>query len=344
MIRRENGVIFRKDVGPSTHTLVAIVTRDTGFDPGSVGFAEYATNPDVFTAYVKASVEHVNASGSRIHMLEQAVTPDTRFGYCAKVYSKGEDHGSDFAPRVLIQEDWGYTCLHPDSASVIIQVVFSERSLPGENDPALEKVREMFFNGFRFTSASTPTRGDSNEDMANPVSGVAEAKSQGAAPPATLDSAAGALSSAAVPAVVFVVKSSLRDAVRKAAEQYQPPLDFSLEGDLKANRSGYTIQLTFSSVVDRSGQTRNRDGAMAGGPLTLLLGTITPWTCPTTHTLNAVVTDPNGKRLGSYQLEEKEKRVGTMLLCGDVEDPGNSIIAKLVSELLQKIAADKLLS
>jgi hypothetical protein len=211
---------------------------------------------------------------------------------------------------------------------VIIELVFSERGLPGESDPALADVREQFFDSFRFANASVVPAVDANESKPQQASDVA----------------ADILSSATeTPAIVFVVKQSLRDAVRQAAEQDPPPLDFSFEGDSKASRASYTIQLNFSSVVDRTSQTQNRDGAFIGGLPTLLLGAITPWACPTTHTLIAVVTDASGKQLKSYELLEKEKRIGTMLACGDVEDPGKSIIVKLVSELLQRIRDDKVL-
>lgn len=328
MVRNDEMVLLRKEIGPETHTLAMSVVRHTGFDPGSAGYAEYATDPDVFAAYARASAEQANPASGRMRILQHEVEPTTRFGYCARQYMRAEDHGSVFAPRVLVQEDWSYSCLHPDSVSVIIEIGFSERALPGESDSALAGIREQFFDSFRFANASVVPTADVNESR----------------PEQTSDVAADVLSSAAeTPAIVFVVKHSLRDAVLKAAEQNPPPMDFSFEGDLKASRDSYTIQLNFSSVVDRASQTQNRDGAVIGGLPTLLLGAITPWVCPTTHTLSAVVTDPGGKQLKSYQLEEKEKRVGTMLMCGDIEDPGKSIIVKLVSELLQRITDDKIL-
>jgi hypothetical protein len=142
--------------------------------------------------------------------------------------------------------------------------------------------------------------------------------------------------------VVFVTNESLRSAVRKAAAEFQPPLAFSFEGDGVAGRTSYTVQLDFSSTVDDSGQKRNQGGASAGGPASVILGAVTPWPCTVTHRLNASVSDPNGKQVGSYQLEQKETVVGTMLACPDFKGPGKSQAMQLVTDLLQKTKADKL--
>jgi hypothetical protein len=76
-----------------------------------------------------------------------------------------------------------------------------------------------------------------------------------------------------------------------------------------------------------------------GGPATLLLGAITPWSCPTTHRLMATLTDQSGESLGGYWADALQKRVGTMLICTEVEEPKDEIVTKLVSDVLQDIAA-----
>jgi hypothetical protein len=149
-LRGSDAVVFAKQSGSTTHTIGAMVGRHTGFNPASVGFAEYATNPEVFAAYVKATTQYMNPPGSRMLFLEHSVVPDAQFGYCAEEHAKLEDRGSPVAPQVLIQEDWSYSCLHPNSSRVMIQISLSERGIPGESDPSLTNVREQFFKSLQF--------------------------------------------------------------------------------------------------------------------------------------------------------------------------------------------------
>jgi hypothetical protein len=149
-LKGSDGVVFMKQAGSKTHTVAVMVVRHTGFDPASLGFGEYATKPDVFATYVEAGVKHMNPPGGRMKILELSAEPDMQFGYCVKGHAKFEDHGSPAAPQVLVQEDWFYTCLHPDSSHVIIETSFSERGLPAESDPSLSNVREQLFGSLHF--------------------------------------------------------------------------------------------------------------------------------------------------------------------------------------------------
>lgn len=147
-----DGVAFVKQATPGsyTHTVGVTVTPHVGFNPASVGFADYAKKPEVFAAYVKAAVEHANPPGGRMQLLELSTVPDTKFGYGARGHAKFEDHGSRITNQLLIQEDWTLTCLHPDSPVVMIEICFSERGLPGEQDSSLADVREQIFNSLQF--------------------------------------------------------------------------------------------------------------------------------------------------------------------------------------------------
>lgn len=150
--RGASGITFAKQgsSGSSTHTIAASVEQFSGFDPALVGFAEYDTRPEVFAAYAKKATEEMNPEGGRMQFVEHTAAPDTQMGYCVKEYAKFEDHGSPVAPKVLIQEDWSYVCLHPDSPRVIVQAVFSERGASGERDPLVPSMREQFFQGLKF--------------------------------------------------------------------------------------------------------------------------------------------------------------------------------------------------
>lgn len=143
-----DGVGFAKRASTETHTIAISVARHKGFDPAAVGFPNYASNPAQFAAYVEASTRQMNPAGGRMRTLELSTTPNTQLGYGAKTHAKFEDQGS--SPKGLIQEDWSYTYLHPDSSRVLIQVTISERGRPGEKDPAAATIWEIFRKGFEF--------------------------------------------------------------------------------------------------------------------------------------------------------------------------------------------------
>ncbi len=136
--------------GSASHTVTATALRGTVVDPGAVGFAEYASDPEVFAAFIKKSTEVNNPPGGRMRALEHTVTPATRHGHCAMEYSKWEDQGSKVISGPLIQQDWQLACLHPDSTHDIIHLVVSERGHPGETDPSLEAARDAFFDNLQF--------------------------------------------------------------------------------------------------------------------------------------------------------------------------------------------------
>ena len=113
MMRDENGVVLRKEAGSTTHTYVALVERLTGFDAVAAGFVDYATDPVVFAAFVKASAEQTDPAVGRTNLIEHEVVADKRFGHCARAYTKTLDQRPPFAPNVLTEEQWSYLCLRP---------------------------------------------------------------------------------------------------------------------------------------------------------------------------------------------------------------------------------------
>ncbi len=143
--KEKESVIFAKNLGSDTHTAGISVVRHRDLKPELAGFAQYATDPQAFAAYVRGSIEYSNPPSGRMRIVELTVVPDNRFGYCARFQGKFEDHGSPIAPRVLLQQDSGYSCLSPTSPRDLVEITFSERGLPEERDPALVDVSEQFF-------------------------------------------------------------------------------------------------------------------------------------------------------------------------------------------------------
>ena len=331
MQRAADGVMFRKESGSPQHTLVAVVSRSTGFDPAVVGFAAYATDREVFAKYVHAAMEHTDrevGNPPRFRTLTEEVIPDDRYGYCARTYQRSEDHGAAASPLMMILENWGYTCLMPTAANVIVQVGFSERALPGQSDDTVAATRDTFFDGFRFT---TPVVVAPMQTVATPLATSAPSPTGGT----TADNGPALL--------MLILDPALREDVATTLRESTPPPEFVFEGDARTGEPHRTLQLAFASVVDRGSQQRNRDGAAIGGIFSVLVGSITPWTCGVTHSVRANLTAADGELLHSWEVVQKDKHVGTMLMCPDVDRPEKGAVRNLVGELLQRMRADRLL-
>jgi hypothetical protein len=136
-------------------------------------------------------------------------------------------------------------------------------------------------------------------------------------------------------------RPGLHEAVAAAAAKTVPATTIRFEGQPGAELCERTLDLAFTSVVDRSSQRRNQDGAVMMGLAGVLLGSITPWACPTAHTLTAVVTNRAGEQVNRFEAQKVQKRIGTMLACGDVEEPNDSIVTELVSDVLRQMAETK---
>jgi hypothetical protein len=118
-----------------------------------------------------------------------------------------------------------------------------------------------------------------------------------------------------------------------------PPLDVRFPEEPGADRCARTLELAFSGEVDRSGQRRNRDGALIMGPVGWLFGAITPWSCPTTYTLDATVRLASQEHTESYVAHKQVTRVGTMTMCPDAGAPNEAVALELVGNVIGQIAA-----
>jgi hypothetical protein len=338
MIERATaGVMLSRQIGSSSHTQVALVTRSTGFDPALLGFDGYAKDREVFTRYVKAATEHTRSTGpehSRFVLLEDEVATDSRFGHCARVHEKTEDHTPASGDAMLIMETWGYTCLLPSDPRVIVQIAFSDRAAAGARDEGIARTREAFFDGFRFVAAISPAAAAGGPQLA-----AASAGSAIAAPPRSSSQTA-----ATPELLVLAVDPALRAAVRKGFGKAAPGLPVVFEGEPRATDPHRELRLSFLAEVDRSGQMRNRDGAAIGGLATVLLGGITPWSCPVTHRMHAELLSSEGAELRNWDITYGDKHVGTMLACPDVDAPEAGAILELEKELIRRMRGENLLA
>ncbi len=141
------------------------------------------------------------------------------------------------------------------------------------------------------------------------------------------------------PAVQIEVERPLQEGVRRAIQDHSRLAVFGFEGELP-QVSDYRLVLSFGFRVDKHIQIRMQNGAVvspAGG----LFGAMIPWSCPTTYTIDAVISRSDGLQLASYSAHKEEKRIGTMMWCP--EDAPASVVAELTGEVLGRVEADKIL-
>jgi hypothetical protein len=162
-------------------------------------------------------------------------------------------------------------------------------------------------------------------------------------PAAAVSAAAAGISGQPDTCLLVVARPELHNALREAAGKRSPPLQVVFEGEPGSEACSRKVELQFNSVVDRSGQRRNRDGTVALPVVGFLLGSITPWTCPTTHTAFAAISDHEGSPLGTSEASRLQKRVGTMLACSDVESPSDEFTALLMGDVLDQMQASGIL-
>lgn len=139
--------------------------------------------------------------------------------------------------------------------------------------------------------------------------------------------------------IAVVVPRAMVRPVMLASAGISPPVDLRLQGSAEAAACQRQLELTFASVVDRSAQTRNQSGAVAAGLTGLLVGSITPWPCRTMHSLTGQLSDGSGAEPRTFVASEEQKRVGTMLACGDVDQPNESIATELALSVLRQVAS-----
>lgn len=144
--------------------------------------------------------------------------------------------------------------------------------------------------------------------------------------------------------VLVLVSPSLQEPIREAALASVPPLNITFEGEPAADSHLHVIGLQFNSVVNQSRQRSNREGASTLGLVGWMFGSIMPWPCPTTHTMTGIIADRAGTELRRYAVQKEQKRVGSMLVCGKVEEPSDAIVRELMADFLQKLKDEKILT
>lgn len=91
---------------------------------------------------------------TRFKTIELDVTPYPKKGeYCARVYVKNVDRTAVThadVPEYMIMEIVELSCIHPTNANMAINVSYSHRHYPDQNNPGLLEKAETLFNSVEF--------------------------------------------------------------------------------------------------------------------------------------------------------------------------------------------------
>lgn len=91
-------------------------------------------------------------SDKRNAVIEYSVNLDSTLGrYCVRYYTKASDRGAMHAAgKTLYSETFGVGCLHPEDRTLLIDVSYTERGVPGEFSAALRSEGDNFVRSLKF--------------------------------------------------------------------------------------------------------------------------------------------------------------------------------------------------
>ena len=142
-LRDAQNVFFGKRLDSKTHSFVAVAfSRATSTSPSPDEFLEFAR---------KFKAGAVDPSRNTI-IEEEFVQSSTPAPECVRYRFKLEDRGAPFAKGVaLLQEEFGFICLHPQSRKHFVDVRYSERGGPQPVSAQMREEGEAFLRGIEFT-------------------------------------------------------------------------------------------------------------------------------------------------------------------------------------------------
>jgi hypothetical protein len=243
------------------------------------------------------------------------------------------------AVRQKSDQENGPCFWQPDNPGLWMRIVYCDGI---EKDGWVERkgLRNMWYKPAAAAAtdagAATPASPGSAPASPEAAPAAAPAAAEAALPAAAADSAGADTSLESC--FLVSVAAPQREMVRAAAARITPPMQIRFKEEPGADRCDHTLEITFLGEVDRSNQLRNQGGAVAAGPLGMLVGAITPWSCPTTYSATGAVGNHAGEIVGSFQASKKVKRLGTMTMCPDAGGPSEEIAAELVTDVLNQVA------
>ncbi len=142
-----SGVSFAKRAGSYPNSFTTSVFH--------VQTEMYFETPQQFLKHVQADADKkLDNDNSRFAIIEHQMQLDDRFGpYCIKHYIKSQDRQAvGAAGKTLTFEILTYMILHPEDRTLLINVGYSARYLPDDQDARLAALRaegEKFIEGFK---------------------------------------------------------------------------------------------------------------------------------------------------------------------------------------------------
>ena len=141
-------IIYAKKTNPKIQTFITGATE--------ISTSKVFASVEDFLAFVKETKE-VNENPTRYQNTKSGYKVDTRLAsFCVNYNSTYEDHNAKNLGenQFLLVENHGLICLHPDSLKVGVDVYYSDRSVPSEQNSLFMQEGEAFIRGLKFLPLS----------------------------------------------------------------------------------------------------------------------------------------------------------------------------------------------
>jgi hypothetical protein len=338
-LRTDKGVFYGKTLEkrPSNRTVAASVHDIAAPSP-------LPASRDEFARYVHDRMVRGETQG-RFTLIKASASPGGAPGtFCADFANVIEERDNPFHPGIVLEmHNEGFECLD-ESSRFIVRGMFSERR-PKGSPPVIDDALRAELKAFLASARTKPLlRGVPAADAGTPAStdavlSTAEPSDTAATSVMISKDAAPNDGTALLPVVLLVRQGAsetssptLTDAVRAAAHQRDRLRQATYASDTARTSRSLTIMLRFQSRVDWSSRP-----PLTGSISTVIVGSVIPWKCAASHTLQAVVLGADGSEVFRESASETESRLGAMMWCPDMTEPSPQLATKLADSMFAKI-------
>jgi hypothetical protein len=300
---------------------------------------------DEFARYVHDRMVRGETQG-RFTLIKASASPGGAPGtFCADFANVVEERDNPLHPGIVLEmHNEGFECLD-ESSRFIVRGMFSERR-PKGSPPVIDDALRAELKAFLASARTKPLlRGVAAADTGTSAStdtfdSTAAAARDATATSATISKDAAPDDGTARLRVVLLVRQgpseasspTLTEAVRAAAHQHDRLRQATYASDMTRTPGSLTIVLRFESRVDWSSRP-----PLTGSISTMIVGSVIPWKCEASHTLRAIVIGADGSEIFREAASETESRLGAMMWCPDMTEPGQQLATKMADSMFAKI-------
>lgn len=144
----DQSIYYAKKTNPKIQTFITGATE--------ISTSKAFASAEDFLTFVKEK-KGVNENPTRYQNTKSDYKVDTRLApFCVSYNSTYEDHNAKNLGenQLLLVENHGLICLHPDSSKVGVDVYYSDRSVPSEQNSLFKQEGEAFIQGLKFLPLS----------------------------------------------------------------------------------------------------------------------------------------------------------------------------------------------